>query len=580
MERPRRSPPPPGADWRTWVWLCAFCKFCHPKDLPRHHYMRACVIMDRVLRKDEAAIAFLRSAGEWNPGPHAVPAAEYERVGFLADGKYGPCPLQDGAVHSRLLRFRDTGNRHECCRKCCVVLAGRAHPKYVASALSQRDDETSGMGLGTVAAPLVVAPRALPAVVADPVPASQPTALPAPPSSAPSPVPSPVRASALPVAREPAVLVPPPAGPPAPGSSDPPPSKAGSEPPKPPVFSLEGRFIQAEELEPFVAYCGGQEGVSDVVTFKHEADRRIVTNRNVKETTQDIVVQRIRYCVRSFTPLAWILASVACLCALCDVYVNRWSFWMIPPAIAPFAVYLSMPRLLLRRRGVVDALREGKFAMPWRYILGLGLGSCVQLVPDLLGPLPTAVVLLSLLAAAIVRNARRWRKSATTTIAVFVLCPLVGLLPMIFADAYRFLPGLVMSELLQVLLWRVGRVLPLTTAETKTVLNCPHAAACVLAEFEHKADAVTVRTNTRAKLLRLATLPVPDMMHNALANGTEQVVYFLAESSSFFAEGATYGTWPLRTNSGPDGTRFTPSAHEPGRCPLTGPMTPLAAVVQ
>jgi hypothetical protein len=80
---------------------------------------------------------------------------------------------------------------------------------------------------------------------------------------------------------------------------------------------------------------------------------------------------------------------------------------------------------------------------------------------------------------------------------------------------------------------------------TKVVWVVPHAVSCALCEYANGTTAEVVVTTCRGKLLRLATLPLPDVMHAALLAGTEEVTKFLASSEPFFEEGATFATSPL-----------------------------------
>jgi len=62
----------------------------------------------------------------------------------------------------------------------------------------------------------------------------------------------------------------------------------------------------------------------------------------------------------------------------------------------------------------------------------------------------------------------------------------------------------------------------------------PHIVSCVIQEFEGGADAQVVKSTTRSKIRRLATLPMPDFDHMTLISGSEKVIFFLVEKQHFF----------------------------------------------
>jgi hypothetical protein len=81
--------------------------------------------------------------------------------------------------------------------------------------------------------------------------------------------------------------------------------------------------------------------------------------------------------------------------------------------------------------------------------------------------------------------------------------------------------------------------------DVKKLWYVPHAGACALAEYSNGTGAVAVVATCRGKLLRLACLPLPDVMHLALIAGTEEVVKFIVSREPFFEAGPTFATVAL-----------------------------------
>jgi hypothetical protein len=69
----------------------------------------------------------------------------------------------------------------------------------------------------------------------------------------------------------------------------------------------------------------------------------------------------------------------------------------------------------------------------------------------------------------------------------------------------------------------------------QVLTSCPHMVTCCLAEYANGADAVSVRANTRTKLMRLATLPIPDRYLFDIVSGSEAVIIYLSPREAFFA---------------------------------------------
>lgn len=74
------------------------------------------------------------------------------------------------------------------------------------------------------------------------------------------------------------------------------------------------------------------------------------------------------------------------------------------------------------------------------------------------------------------------------------------------------------------------------STETVRVVYCPHIVTCVLSECTPTVNLDVFRTNLPGKIARLATLPIPDVLHARVVSGTIEVVLAMlsAKSASYF----------------------------------------------
>lgn len=75
------------------------------------------------------------------------------------------------------------------------------------------------------------------------------------------------------------------------------------------------------------------------------------------------------------------------------------------------------------------------------------------------------------------------------------------------------------------------------TPKRFAIAYVPHIVSCVLTEYRSGTNSVAAATTMRQRVLRLATLPLPDLIHCNLVWGTEEVCSVLLDDQSFFGEG-------------------------------------------
>jgi hypothetical protein len=74
--------------------------------------------------------------------------------------------------------------------------------------------------------------------------------------------------------------------------------------------------------------------------------------------------------------------------------------------------------------------------------------------------------------------------------------------------------------------------------------SCPHAVASALSEFQRGTGEAAVKSTSLLKILRLATLPIPDSSRTYLLAGSDLVVQYLAGTDHFFGAGDLLGHLP------------------------------------
>lgn len=75
------------------------------------------------------------------------------------------------------------------------------------------------------------------------------------------------------------------------------------------------------------------------------------------------------------------------------------------------------------------------------------------------------------------------------------------------------------------------------TPKRFAIAYVPHIVSCVLTEYRSGTNSVAAATTMRQRVLRLATLPLPDLIHCNLVWGTEEACSVLLDDQSFFGEG-------------------------------------------
>jgi len=132
----------------------------------------------------------------------------------------------------------------------------------------------------------------------------------------------------------------------------------------------------------------------------------------------------------------------------------------------------------------------------------------------------------------------------TTVIAGFFLpsynsCPSVAR-DAISADECEPINVRLLMSLLGVVISVAGAVFQSwpRSRDYKCISYCPHLVSCVLSEYDRDTNVEAARTNLRAKMRRLACLPLPDVDAVKFIEGSELVVEFLLDHTHFFGEGA------------------------------------------
>lgn len=343
---------------------------------------------------------------------------------------------------------------------------------------------------------------------------------------------------------------------------------------------LDGRRVTRHEAGALATRLGMElRGVQmEQIEFVNEA--RIVTNRNVKLTKSSVAVQRIEMrpalnlflvnllAIGAFVPVQTSFLSVVltlfCAPVLVMAYAHgmkrsvRWTVTAMAGTSAAF---------------VISCVLE---TTPWQFV-------CCAVFTTLLGCLPSYwrrlsffVVILSVLltfcyqvCATEMRNwdhqeVLRGRRQSATHIAGYAS----RLFSRLTEDSEITEAQILIDErrewvrkvtVMGACLLRCSLSLVLLyssfilhryryacmVGKMKVVYSCPHIVACVLAEYAAGTSAEVVATNTRSKMMRLATLPIPDDAITYLLDGSELAIKVIAEGSSFFAEGATFLTSPL-----------------------------------
>lgn len=358
----------------------------------------------------------------------------------------------------------------------------------------------------------------------------------APPSAPPAPAAGAIPPTTLPPATNPPPPGPPGGGPPATNPPVPSPLVKGQV--------LQGRAIQAGEVDDLVDYLGGVRGTGVLtdMRFEHRNERRPVNWRAVRITDSDFDVQKLEYqTVNMFWITVVVLASALFLtlglgAGLYFGYADV-GLTLGVGAIAGMMGLSTVVHRLTRRRGKAIAAVA--------YLSLVVLLEFARPFPDWLASLLAMSAVIGLYAYTVRAYGNRltdWeQRFGGVNPALLLLVPV----------SFGCVAALVLSHTILALCvsWLFYKLLIalrvlLFPNSKRTVVWCPHMVTNVLLDYSEGTSAEVVRTNTRMKLSRLATLPVPDYMASQLTAGSEQVIYFLAERETFFEAGAAFALQP------------------------------------
>jgi hypothetical protein len=484
---------------------------------------------------------------EENPGPlHSYMEATKSVNAYVT----GPraCTYDDQVI--KPFRF----GKEFRCGNCHVMLAGpvrQLHPKWVGT----NDVPVTDASLVEVMIGVVPAQCAAVAAETDAVAQAAPSAPPCPTeAAAPASVPPPVAPTLT--------TVPPTPGTPGPAPVEPAPTKPVPKSPK----QLDGRRLTQEEAEEFSAVYGGRKAALRTIRVDYDQDSRLVTNRSVKETQAAFVMQEIMFTVAQpglAAIMGLLLAVTFVVSGIAGAYVYSYAPLVVLTAFTLFMMFsVEASRRLLKNKG-------GKTAQTVQAFRLLALVGVVDAALWLVSCQVWACVYAVLCVGACIRVVRRYgivepccrwldrslrghrHKVYRTFAAVMVALSLGGIAIVPFFEFFLSVsqtpyPYFVMRVIFGgVLAWSLTRfdewMLALLFPDHMRIIKwCPHMISCVIAEYEAGTNAEAVRTNTRCKLLRLATLPIPDTLAMELTNGSEQVIYFLMPRMPFFAVGPTH----------------------------------------
>lgn len=316
---------------------------------------------------------------------------------------------------------------------------------------------------------------------------------------------------------------------------------------------LDGRRLKELDAVRFAAERGMTYVGMETRRIAYDGEKRVVINRNVRESRQDLVVQRV--VLAQYTP-AFIPFVVAMLYAIYPLYqfllpvcLEFDLFRARPMTVAACTSFAVVVGLIIRIRPLCTTSLRCHLWMSvicmvlsydWRFRFAMYWASAAYIwLPFLLwftvrGP-----------DARFVRFGVHWHVR-WRALAVFLglsvlrcglptdaVCCFGTLLLVVSAARLRWATYVALDEFL----------FPLNQ---RSVWYVPHAASCALAEYANGTGVEAARASCRQKLLRLATLPIPDAMHVALVSGTEEFVLQLVEGEPFFEDGETFMTSPLR----------------------------------
>lgn len=354
--------------------------------------------------------------------------------------------------------------------------------------------------------------------------------------SAAIPAPQPPSGPQGPAGGQPAGGVPPP----------PPPPPAGGAPPTPAqlraarqsLVLLDGRRLERSEAADFAEYMGGCREMVQLETEQYlypDVERRLCTERNVEEIQQGFVLQRLSFETVSLSFLGMallLLLLVANFAAAVGYYYGLKE--------TPFVFLVVVTLNLFFAQGETN--RRSQSLSRGFFVFWFMLAACVleywRPGRDVIWAVPSTMILLYVGFRGWARRIGRYRIVPLLWLCI-VAAPTL-LLSLFFCRSVILLAAAWLGrETLRI-------IRPFIYPESrKTVCWCPHLVSAVLKDFTDQCGTETLRTNTRGKMNRCAALPIPDAAAIALYSGSEQLIYFLGERSTFFEAGAVWRTLPL-----------------------------------
>lgn len=479
--------------------------------------------------RKEQEIAFLSSGGEVNPGPRYLTKGEYQS-GVPAER----CPY-DGVIIQR--HSERALNHYRLACPTCGAACEQQGERMLHPTRPFHVDVADYVGGPQPAAPIVPVTNVPVEVVAE-VPQSIKSEV-----VIPSSVAAPIKEKAAK-----------PAGRPVHRRQGQAPTKGVSYEAKPEALDsdmiLDGRHLTTSEGPEFckrydAVFCKIEESI-----FEYDGEQRLVVNRNVTETKQGFVAQRITM-TTAFIPAAPIYVMLGLLWFPLsglmysmlhdDLHVkgaSRISAILVGMGLA--AVARRVPRIR-NLRTVVAVMSLLMFltaiAFPsYSWIIG-SIVTNLQFTPHVLWFFSPARWGARFKMFGVEWEPSRW---AFLSLAVYFvhyvapgpLMPLVALVGMqLMRRAQRDAYTCIMEALFP--------------STVKHIWCVPHAVSCALSEYSNGADAIAISSTVRNKLMRLASLPLPDVAHTALMSGSEEVVMFFAQNEPFFEAGAKFVTTPV-----------------------------------
>ncbi len=479
------------------------------------------------------------------------------------------------------------------CAACGVALSGsgqRPHPTKRVTAQPAEDD-ISMMGLSTAAVP------AAPTLVATVVPPSSAPAA-TPQKSEPAASASASRPESKPSARSnrgntPGITcftcgkpghkssncdkeTPPKKDPPVPVPRDSIPPRYQTSPPGPIVnkvkvaeldsdFVLDGRRLTEADAKSFCQWKGIDFLSLETRRLNYSGEQRIATNRNVAELRQDVVVQTIKS--TSLMP-RMVPVLALCLCITWPIFVylhdvSKETALLVTTHVpaAAFLLNISATRLaipptlflglcmmcgvIVRCRSRTSLAIAQRAAMMLLFALSPPLGGCAQIALHCVPFLPHILFWWanSKWGESFQLGGATWHPTRTPFIWLGLIV-LGCVLPHELRLLVKLLIVLHFGPKSRDIVYQSLTEL-LFPDNVKVLWYVPHAASCAISEYSNGTGAEVVVSTCRGKLLRLACLPLPDVMHSALVSGTEEVAKYLVSKEPFFEAGATFATVPL-----------------------------------